>query len=84
MNTQHYDLISIGGGSGGLAVAEKSAMLGARTAIIDPQRLGGKGVLGRRGCGLLFPDKQYLFDMGDRQFVENQVLWGVADDEIDV
>jgi glutathione-disulfide reductase len=48
MNTQHYDLISIGGGSGGLAVAEKAAMLGAKTAIIDPQRLGGTCV--NNGC----------------------------------
>jgi glutathione-disulfide reductase len=48
MNTQHYDLISIGGGSGGLAVAERAAMLGARTAIIDPRRLGGTCV--NNGC----------------------------------
>jgi glutathione-disulfide reductase len=48
MNTQHYDLISIGGGSGGLAVAEKAAMLGAKTAIIDPRRLGGTCV--NNGC----------------------------------
>ena len=27
MNKQHYDLIVIGGGSGGLAVAEKAAQL---------------------------------------------------------
>jgi pyruvate/2-oxoglutarate dehydrogenase complex dihydrolipoamide dehydrogenase (E3) component len=40
MNTQHYDLISIGGGSGGLAVAEKAAMLGAKVAIIDPRAWG--------------------------------------------
>jgi glutathione-disulfide reductase len=48
MNKQHYDLISIGGGSGGLAVAEKAAMLGANAAIIDPQRLGGTCV--NNGC----------------------------------
>ena len=48
MNKQHYDLISIGGGSGGLAVAEKAALLGAKTAIIDPQSLGGTCV--NSGC----------------------------------
>jgi len=48
MHKQHYDLISIGGGSGGLAVAEKAAMLGAHTAIIDPRRLGGTCV--NNGC----------------------------------
>ena len=26
MNTQHYDLITTGGGSGGLAVAEQAAL----------------------------------------------------------
>ncbi len=48
MNTQYYDLVSIGGGSGGLAVAEKAAMLGAKVAIIDPRRLGGTCV--NNGC----------------------------------
>lgn len=48
MNKQHYDLISIGGGSGGLAVAEKAAMSGGKVAIIDPRRLGGTCV--NNGC----------------------------------
>ena len=48
MNKQHYDLISIGGGSGGLAAAEQAAMLGADAAIIDPRRLGGTCV--NNGC----------------------------------
>ena len=30
--TQHYDLIVIGGGSGGLSVAERAARHGARCA----------------------------------------------------
>ncbi|NBB81962.1 MAG: glutathione-disulfide reductase [Alphaproteobacteria bacterium] len=38
---KHFDLIAIGGGSGGLAVAEKAAGFGARTAIIESDRLGG-------------------------------------------
>jgi len=45
---QHFDLIAIGGGSGGLAVAEKAAMFGRKVAIIDPQRLGGTCV--NNGC----------------------------------
>ncbi|MGB5179237.1 MAG: glutathione-disulfide reductase [Gammaproteobacteria bacterium] len=48
MNKKHFDLIAIGGGSGGLAVAEKAAMYGRRVAIIDPQRLGGTCV--NSGC----------------------------------
>jgi glutathione reductase (NADPH) len=48
MKVQHYDLIAIGGGSGGLAVAEKAAGLGRKTAIIESRRLGGTCV--HRGC----------------------------------
>ncbi len=45
---QHFDLIAIGGGSGGLAVAEQAAALGRRVAIIEAERLGGTCV--NRGC----------------------------------
>ncbi|MER2532678.1 MAG: FAD-dependent oxidoreductase, partial [Candidatus Competibacter sp.] len=38
---KHYDLIAIGGGSGGLSVAERAAHYGARCALIEAGRLGG-------------------------------------------
>jgi glutathione reductase (NADPH) len=38
---KHFDLIAIGGGSGGLAVAEKAAEHGKRVAIIESNKLGG-------------------------------------------
>ncbi len=41
MAEQHYDLIVIGGGSGGLSVAERAARYGARCALIEAGRLGG-------------------------------------------
>lgn len=44
----HYDLIAVGGGSGGLAVAEKAAAFGTRVAIVEPARLGGTCV--NAGC----------------------------------
>jgi len=44
----HYDLITIGGGSGGLAVAEKAAALGKRVAIVEAKKLGGTCV--NAGC----------------------------------
>jgi glutathione reductase (NADPH) len=37
----HYDYIAIGGGSGGLASAQRAAEYGARAAVIEPGRLGG-------------------------------------------
>jgi glutathione-disulfide reductase len=45
---QHFDLIALGGGSGGLAVAEQAAQLGRRVAIVEPNRLGGTCV--NSGC----------------------------------
>jgi glutathione reductase (NADPH) len=36
-----FDLISVGGGSGGLACAQRAAEFGAKTAVIESHRLGG-------------------------------------------
>jgi glutathione reductase (NADPH) len=41
VSTQAFDLISIGGGSGGLACAQRAAEYGAKTAVIEPARLVG-------------------------------------------
>jgi glutathione reductase (NADPH) len=38
---QAFDLISVGGGSGGLACAQRAAEHGAKAAVIESQRLGG-------------------------------------------
>ncbi|MCU0934903.1 MAG: glutathione-disulfide reductase [Gammaproteobacteria bacterium] len=45
---KHYDLIAIGGGSGGLSVAERAARYGARCAVVESGRLGGTCV--NLGC----------------------------------
>ena len=39
--TQHYDLLTIGGGSGGVAVSNRAAQHGARCVLIERARLGG-------------------------------------------
>jgi len=39
--SETYDLISIGGGSGGLACAQRAVEYGARAAVIEQARLGG-------------------------------------------
>jgi glutathione reductase (NADPH) len=41
VSDQAFDLISIGGGSGGLACAQRGAEFGAKTAVVEPHRLGG-------------------------------------------
>lgn len=38
---QHFDLIAIGGGSGGIAVARRAAEYGMKCAVIEGGRLGG-------------------------------------------
>jgi len=43
-----FDLIVIGGGSGGLAVAEKAAQLGKNVAVIEGNKMGGTCV--NNGC----------------------------------
>ena len=57
--TQHYDLIAIGAGSGGLSVAERAAAHGRRCAVVEPDRLGGTCV--NRGC---VPKKVMWFGAG--------------------
>lgn len=48
MKQQKYDLIVIGGGSGGLAVAEKAAEFGKNVAVIEGHKMGGTCV--NNGC----------------------------------
>jgi len=46
--TYQYDLIAIGGGSGGVAAARRAAKHGAKCAVVEFDRLGGTCV--NRGC----------------------------------
>ncbi len=39
--SHHFDLIAIGGGSGGIAVARRGAEYGMKCAVIEADRLGG-------------------------------------------
>jgi len=48
LSTNDYDLIVIGGGSGGLAAASRAAAHGARVAMFEPNELGGTCV--NAGC----------------------------------
>lgn len=41
MTHQHFDIIALGGGSGGLAVTQRAAEYGARAAVIEQAQLGG-------------------------------------------
>ena len=39
--TQHYNLLTIGGGSGGVAVSNRAGLYGATCLLIEKGRLGG-------------------------------------------
>jgi pyruvate/2-oxoglutarate dehydrogenase complex dihydrolipoamide dehydrogenase (E3) component len=73
---QQYDLVVVGGGSGGYAAARTARDLGARVAIADSGPLGGLCIL--RGC---MPSKT-LIASGDlmHEIRESDVL-GVRSDE---
>jgi glutathione reductase (NADPH) len=57
-----FDLITLGGGSGGVAASRRAAALGARVAIVEGSRVGGTCVI--RGC---VPKKllMYAAQLGD-------------------
>lgn len=73
MNKQHFDLITIGGGSGGLAVAEKAAQLGKRVAIVEGHKVGGTCV--NNGC---VPKKVMWYAANLAHAVDDARGYGIA------
>ncbi|MFW6341959.1 MAG: glutathione-disulfide reductase, partial [Halothiobacillaceae bacterium] len=67
----HYDLIALGGGSGGLAVAEKAASFGRKVAVVEPRKLGGTCV--NLGC---VPKKVMWYGAHLREAVMDAAQWG--------
>lgn len=55
MMTNEYDLVVLGGGTGGYVAAIRAAQLGMRVAIVEKDRLGGTCL--HRGC---IPTKTFL------------------------
>jgi glutathione reductase (NADPH) len=66
-----YDLVVIGGGSGGLAAAKRSAHYGAKVAIAEPSILGG--TCAARGC---IPKKLMVYASRFSQLFEDAVGYG--------
>uniref|UniRef100_A0A672V038 Glutathione reductase, mitochondrial n=1 Tax=Strigops habroptila TaxID=2489341 RepID=A0A672V038_STRHB len=68
-----YELLVLGGGSGGLAGARRAAELGARVALVEPHRLGGTCVSpgGTRGRGVMWNaavHMEFIHDHADYGF----------------
>lgn len=69
--TKHYDLISIGGGSGGLSAAERGAVYGAKCAVIESGKMGGTCV--NVGC---VPKKVMWYGAEIAQSLKNAPSYG--------
>ncbi len=70
---QQYDLIAIGGGSGGLAVAERAAALGKRVALVEQAKLGGTCV--NAGC---VPKKIMWYAAGAMASLRHAGMYGIS------
>ncbi|KAL5475381.1 hypothetical protein EMCRGX_G025190 [Ephydatia muelleri] len=66
-----FDLLVIGGGSGGLACARKAASLGAKTALVECNRLGGTCV--NLGC---IPKKIMYNAARHAEYLEDHCAYG--------
>lgn len=66
-----YDLIVLGGGSGGVACARRSAALGAKVALLEAGRLGGTCVI--RGC---VPKKLLMYASGFKDAFNDSQFFG--------
>lgn len=74
--SQHYDLIAIGAGSGGLSIAERAASYGAKVAVIENKELGGTCV--NVGC---VPKKVMWFAAGLAQNLKDAQDYGFNNDD---
>jgi len=74
-----FDLIAIGGGSGGLAVAEKAAQAGKRVAIVESSKLGGTCV--NVGC---VPKKVMWYAAHIAEAVHDAPDFGISVDNVSV
>jgi len=68
-----FDLIAIGGGSGGLACAQRAAQFGAKAAVIESGRLGGTCV--NVGC---VPKKVMWNAASISSFIDDAAHYGFA------
>jgi glutathione reductase (NADPH) len=68
-----FDVIVVGGGSGGLSVAERAAEYGANVLLIERDRIGGACV--NRGC---VPKKVWWYAAGHAAALKDAKGWGFS------
>ncbi|QFG68224.1 dihydrolipoyl dehydrogenase [Ornithinimicrobium pratense] len=72
MPTTHYDIVILGGGSGGYACALRAAQLGQRVALVEKDKLGGTCL--HRGC---IPTKALLHSAEVADSARDSARFGV-------
>ncbi|RRD52355.1 dihydrolipoyl dehydrogenase [Buchananella hordeovulneris] len=72
MNDPQYDIVILGGGSGGYAAALRGAQLGLKVALIEADKLGGTCL--HRGC---IPTKALLHAAETADAVRESAAFGV-------
>lgn len=79
--TSEYDIVVLGGGTAGLVTAAGAASLGARTALLEKDRLGGECLW--TGC---VPSKALLASARAAHVIQGASRYGlsVEDPEVDV
>ena len=75
--SEHFDLVVIGAGSGGLAAAKRAASYGARVAIVEGDRVGGTCVI--RGC---VPKKLMVYGSAIRHQLSDASSYGWSVGEV--
>lgn len=73
MNRQEYDVLVIGGGTGGLVAATRCAGFGLNTALVEQHRLGGECLW--TGC---VPTKAMLYSAEVRYLMQHADQVGLA------
>src|SRR3954470_24388321 len=73
-----YDLIVVGGGSGGYAAARTAINAGLKTAVIEGgKEVGGLCIL--RGC---MPTKALLYAAEVKHLAEHPDTWGISSQKV--
>ena len=72
MPTTHYDIVILGGGSGGYACALRAAQLGKKVALVEKDKLGGTCL--HRGC---IPTKALLHSAEVADTARDSARFGV-------
>jgi dihydrolipoamide dehydrogenase len=76
---ERFDVVVLGGGSGGYVAAIRSAQLGLRTAVVEEQKVGGTCL--HRGC---IPTKALLQTAALVDSLRDGARLGVSTGEISV